>query len=166
VNHGIAAFSMHWQMATGIMLHRLTASTHLQVAPPPGHLADWLANVVKIGPATRNFIVCSAGRSGLSGPRLQWQARIIWFSCRRGLPWFVAPFGRDSLIVSLQNTLVYPGCARNIGGSRRALQAKEQDDYRMPSPARYCTKCDMANLPFQADPARPITAPPTLRRFI
>src|SRR5258708_4491718 len=25
-----------------------------------------------------------------------------------GLPWFVAPFGRDSLLVSLQNILIYP----------------------------------------------------------
>src|SRR6202044_2521090 len=25
-----------------------------------------------------------------------------------GLPWFMAPFGRDSLIVSLQKTLIYP----------------------------------------------------------
>ena len=29
-----------------------------------------------------------------------------------GLPWFVAPFGRDALIVSLQNILIYPHFAR------------------------------------------------------
>jgi glycogen debranching enzyme len=29
-----------------------------------------------------------------------------------GLPWFVAPFGRDSLLVSLQNILIYPKFAR------------------------------------------------------
>jgi glycogen debranching enzyme len=29
-----------------------------------------------------------------------------------GLPWFVAPFGRDSLIVSTQNLLIYPEFAR------------------------------------------------------
>ena len=29
-----------------------------------------------------------------------------------GVPWFVAVFGRDSLIVSLQNALVYPDFAR------------------------------------------------------
>ena len=29
-----------------------------------------------------------------------------------GLPWFVAPFGRDSLLVSLQNVLIYPEFAR------------------------------------------------------
>ena len=34
-----------------------------------------------------------------------------------GLPWFVAPFGRDSLIVSLQNMLIYPDFAR--GSARR-----------------------------------------------
>jgi glycogen debranching enzyme len=38
-----------------------------------------------------------------------------------GLPWFIAPFGRDSLIVSLQNILIYPEFARgslDILGSR------------------------------------------------
>ena len=29
-----------------------------------------------------------------------------------GVPWFVALFGRDSLIVSLQNALVYPDFAQ------------------------------------------------------
>ena len=29
-----------------------------------------------------------------------------------GVPWFVALFGRDSLIVSLQNAMVYPDFAR------------------------------------------------------
>jgi hypothetical protein len=47
-----------------------------------------------------------------------------------GLPWFVAPFGRDSLIVSLQNILVYPEFARGTLEVLGALQAQEEDSYR------------------------------------
>ena len=53
-----------------------------------------------------------------------------------GLPWFMAPFGRDSLIVSLQNILVYPEFAR---GSLEVLgrwQCKERDDFRDAEPGK------------------------------
>ena len=47
-----------------------------------------------------------------------------------GLPWFVALFGRDSLIVSLQTALVYPDFARGALDVLGANQAQERDDYR------------------------------------
>jgi glycogen debranching enzyme len=53
-----------------------------------------------------------------------------------GLPWFMAPFGRDSLIVSLQNILVYPEFAR---GSLEVLgrwQSTERDDFRDAEPGK------------------------------
>ncbi len=53
-----------------------------------------------------------------------------------GLPWFMAPFGRDSLIVSLQNILVYPEFAR---GSLEVLgrwQCKQRDDFRDAEPGK------------------------------
>jgi glycogen debranching enzyme len=53
-----------------------------------------------------------------------------------GLPWFVAPFGRDSLIVSLQNLLVYPEFARGALAVLGGLQAKERDDYRDAEPGK------------------------------
>ncbi|MGH3262146.1 MAG: amylo-alpha-1,6-glucosidase, partial [Trebonia sp.] len=53
-----------------------------------------------------------------------------------GLPWFVAPFGRDSLIVSLQNILVYPGFARGALDVLGQWQAKERDDYRDAEPGK------------------------------
>jgi glycogen debranching enzyme len=53
-----------------------------------------------------------------------------------GLPWFVAPFGRDSLIVSLQNTLVYPEFARGTLEVLGALQSKERDDWRDAEPGK------------------------------
>ena len=53
-----------------------------------------------------------------------------------GLPWFVALFGRDSLIVSLQNTLVYPDFARGALDVLGQWQAKERDDYRDAEPGK------------------------------
>jgi len=53
-----------------------------------------------------------------------------------GLPWFMAPFGRDSLIVSLQNITVYPEFARGALQVLGALQATEHDDYRDAEPGK------------------------------
>jgi glycogen debranching enzyme len=53
-----------------------------------------------------------------------------------GIPWLVAPLGRDSLIVSLQNLLVYPAFARGALAVLGGLQAKVQDDYRDAEPGK------------------------------
>jgi glycogen debranching enzyme len=53
-----------------------------------------------------------------------------------GLPWFVAPFGRDSLLVSLQNILIYPKFARGALEILGDLQAKEDDPYRDAEPGK------------------------------
>jgi glycogen debranching enzyme len=53
-----------------------------------------------------------------------------------GVPWFVAVFGRDSLIVSLQNMVVYPDFARGALKVLGKLQATEVDDYRDAQPGK------------------------------
>jgi glycogen debranching enzyme len=53
-----------------------------------------------------------------------------------GLPWFMAPFGRDSLIVSLQNILIYPEFARGALDVLGRWQAEERDDYRDAEPGK------------------------------
>ena len=53
-----------------------------------------------------------------------------------GTPWFVALFGRDSLIVSLQNAMVYPDFARGALEVLGRLQATERDDYRDAEPGK------------------------------
>ncbi len=53
-----------------------------------------------------------------------------------GLPWFMAPFGRDSLIVSLQCITVYPPFARGALHILGGLQATERDDYRDAEPGK------------------------------
>jgi glycogen debranching enzyme len=53
-----------------------------------------------------------------------------------GLPWFVALFGRDSLVISLQTSIVHPEFAL---GALRVLakwQATERDDYRDAEPGK------------------------------
>ncbi|MBV9996855.1 MAG: hypothetical protein JO127_16760 [Caulobacteraceae bacterium] len=53
-----------------------------------------------------------------------------------GVPWFVALFGRDSLIVSLQNAMVYPDFARGALEVLARHQAKRRDDYRDAEPGK------------------------------
>jgi glycogen debranching enzyme len=48
----------------------------------------------------------------------------------------VAVFGRDSLIVSLQNLMVYPDFARGALGVLGRFQANEVDDYRDAQPGK------------------------------
>ncbi len=53
-----------------------------------------------------------------------------------GLPWFVALFGRDSLVVSIQTSLVYSDFARGTLDALGALQATARDDYRDAEPGK------------------------------
>lgn len=53
-----------------------------------------------------------------------------------GVPWFVSVFGRDSLIVSLQNMMVYPDFARGTLKRLAELQATEMDPYRDAEPGK------------------------------
>jgi glycogen debranching enzyme len=53
-----------------------------------------------------------------------------------GVPWFVGIFGRDSLIVSLQNMIVYPDFARGTLRCLADLQATQEDHYRDAEPGK------------------------------
>ena len=53
-----------------------------------------------------------------------------------GVPWFVTIFGRDSLIVSLQNMMVFPGFALGTLQCLAELQATEVDDHRDAEPGK------------------------------
>jgi len=53
-----------------------------------------------------------------------------------GVPWFVSVFGRDSLIVSLQNMIVYPDFSRGALKILGDLQATEMDDFRDAQPGK------------------------------
>ncbi len=53
-----------------------------------------------------------------------------------GVPWFVALFGRDSLITSLQSVSVYPDFARATLDVLGSYQADAHDDYRDAEPGK------------------------------
>jgi glycogen debranching enzyme len=59
----------------------------------------------------------------------------VWLPAA-GVPWFVTVFGRDSLIVSLQNMLVSPGFARGALRKLAQHQATEMDDWRDAEPGK------------------------------
>lgn len=53
-----------------------------------------------------------------------------------GVPWFVALFGRDSLIASLQNVLLYPDFARGTLEILGVRQATKRNDFRDAEPGK------------------------------
>jgi glycogen debranching enzyme len=59
----------------------------------------------------------------------------IWLPAA-GVPWFVAIFGRDSLIAGLQSTIVHAGFARGALKKLAQLQATEMDDRRDAEPGK------------------------------
>ena len=65
-----------------------------------------------------------------------------------GLPWFVALFGRDSLIVSLQTVLVHSEFARATLEILGDWQATERDDYRDAEPGKILHELRQGELAF------------------
>jgi glycogen debranching enzyme len=101
-------------------------------------MADWLGNVVKIQTSNEEFYrLFRQALEDMAALRLPIAGTDhMVFLPAAGLPWFVAPFGRDSLIVSLQNTLIYPEFARGALEILGSLQAKEEDSYRDAEPGK------------------------------
>lgn len=59
----------------------------------------------------------------------------VWLPAA-GVPWFVAIFGRDSLVASLQNMIVHAGFARGALDKLAELQATEVDEERDAEPGK------------------------------
>ena len=109
---------------------------------PKSHLAkaltDWLESVLKIRCSNEEFYrLYRQALEDMAALRLPIVGTDhMVFLPAAGLPWFVAPFGRDSLIVSLQNILIYPDFARGSLDILGSLQAKTEDDYRDAEPGK------------------------------
>src|SRR6266446_4755362 len=101
-------------------------------------LSDWLRSVLKVRTSNEEFYrLFHQALEDMAALRLPIEGtnhRV--FLPAAGLPWFVAPFGRDSLMVSLQNMLIYPDFARGSLDILGSLQAREQDDYRDAEPGK------------------------------
>jgi glycogen debranching enzyme len=101
-------------------------------------MADWLRAVLKIRTSNEEFYrLYRQALEDMAALRLPIAGTDhLVFLPAAGLPWFVAPFGRDSLIVSLQNLLIYPDFARGTLDILGSLQAKDEDDYRDAEPGK------------------------------
>jgi glycogen debranching enzyme len=101
-------------------------------------MAEWLKTVVKIETSNEEFYrLFRQALEDVSALRLPLRGTDhMVFIPAAGLPWFVAPFGRDSLIVSLQNNLIYPEFARGALEILGAWQAQEDDPYRDAEPGK------------------------------
>ena len=101
-------------------------------------LADWLGTVLKIRTSNEEFYrLYRQALEDMAALRLPISGTDhMVFLPAAGVPWFVAPFGRDSLIASLQNLLIYPEFARGALEILGSLQAKERDDYRDAEPGK------------------------------
>ena len=109
-----------------------------QESPPAKALTDWLRSVLKVRCSNEEFYrlyhQALEDMAALRFPIVD--ADHIVLLPAAGLPWFVAPFGRDSLIVSLQNILIHPDFARGTLDLLGFLQAKDEDDYRDAEPGK------------------------------
>ena len=101
-------------------------------------MADWLRTVAKIQTSNEEFYrLFRRALEDMAALRLPIEGTDhTVFVPAAGLPWFIAPFGRDSLIVSLQNMLIHPEFARGSLDILGSLQAKEDDPYRDAEPGK------------------------------
>jgi len=101
-------------------------------------LADWLQSVMKVQTSNEEFYrLYRQALEDMAALRLPTPGTDrMAFLPAAGLPWFLAPFGRDSLIVSLQNLLIYPGFARGTLQVLGALQSKVDDPHRDAEPGK------------------------------
>ena len=101
-------------------------------------LGDWRDAALKIRTSNEHFWSFYAqSRDDMASLRLPIEGTDhLQFVPAGGVPWFVALFGRDSLIVSLQNAMVYPDFARGALEVLSRYQARKRDDYRDAEPGK------------------------------
>ena len=94
--------------------------------------------VLKIKTSNEEFYRCySQGIQDMAALRLTLEGTDhMVFVPAAGIPWFVALFGRDTLIVSLQTMIVYPEFAAATLDVLGRFQAKKRDDYRDAEPGK------------------------------
>jgi len=101
-------------------------------------MGHWQRTVLKISTSNEEFYRCyNQGVQDMAALRLPLKGTDhMVFVPAAGLPWFVALFGRDTLIASLQTMIVFPQFAAGALEVLGQLQAKERDDYRDAEPGK------------------------------
>ena len=101
-------------------------------------LGDWQARALKITTSNEEFYrFYHQSVEDMAALRLPIRGTDhLEFVPAAGVPWFVGLFGRDSLIVSHQNAMVYPDFARGALDVLGRWQATARDDYRDAEPGK------------------------------
>jgi glycogen debranching enzyme len=106
--------------------------------PPQQALEDWRRDATKVRTANeevyRSWHQALDDMAALRMPFV-WEGRTYTVPAA-GLPWFVALFGRDTLITSLQTAPISPEFLRGTLSVLGAMQAHERDDYRDAEPGK------------------------------
>jgi glycogen debranching enzyme len=106
-------------------------------AAKAGELDAWLADVPVLESDDPDLIrTYRAGLSDLGALRMHPDAGLAATLPAAGLPWFMALFGRDSMITSLQTLPYRPGLAATTLRALAALQATGQDDFHEMEPGK------------------------------
>jgi glycogen debranching enzyme len=113
-------------------------------------LADWQKRALKISTANEEFYrFYRQAVEDMAALRLPIQGTDhLEFVPAAGVPWFVGLFGRDSLIVSYQNAMIYPDFARGALDVLGRWQASERDDYRDAEPGKIMHELRTGELAF------------------
>lgn len=100
-------------------------------------LQDWRAAALQVGTSNEEWYrLLHQAMDDVAALRLPQDAEGETFMPAAGLPWFLALFGRDSLIASLQTILVHPDFARTTLKTLGSLQARETDAWRDAEPGK------------------------------
>ncbi len=99
---------------------------------------EWQRSVLKIDTSNEEFYRCyNQGVQDFAALRLPLLGTDhMVFVPAAGLPWFVALFGRDTLIASLQTMIVHPEFAAGTLKMLGQYQATKRDDYRDAEPGK------------------------------
>jgi len=99
---------------------------------------DWRNSVLRINTSNEEFYrMFSQAIDDMGALRLPVEgAHGEGYVPAAGLPWFMAPFGRDSLIASLQNIIVWPEFAKGALDVLGHFQATERDPWRDAEPGK------------------------------
>ncbi len=106
--------------------------------PQADALADWRAGILKLQSGTHEFErLFDQAVEDIAALRLPVPGNGgTEFITAAGLPWFVALFGRDTLIVALQTAILDPAFARAALDILGQWQATTRDDYRDAEPGK------------------------------
>ncbi len=99
---------------------------------------EWQRTVLKISTSNEEYYRCyHQGVQDMAALRLPLKGTDqMVFVPAAGLPWFMALFGRDTLIASMQTMIVYPDFAAGALEVLGQYQAIERDDYRDAEPGK------------------------------